>query len=265
MVFNRGVHMLLAIDVGNTNSAIGVYRGDTLVGNWRVSTIRERTSDETGMLLISILHHAGISPAEIKDAIMCSVVPPAMHSIINAIKKYFGINPILVEPGVKTGINIKYENPREVGTDKIVNAVGALKLYGGPVIIVDFGTATTFCAINRKGDYLGGIICPGIKISAEALFDKASMLPRIEITKPKHIIGRTTVNSMQSGILYGFVGQTDYIVGLMKQEMPGDNIKVIATGGMANLIASESTMIDEVNTLLTLEGLKTVYQMNSIV
>jgi type III pantothenate kinase len=257
--------MLLAIDVGNTNSAIGVYRGDTLVGNWRVSTTRERTSDESGMLLISILQYAGISPAEIDAAIICSVVPPAVYSIINAIKKYFGINPILVESGVKTGINIKYENPREVGTDKIINAVGALKLYGGPVIIVDFGTATTFCSVSRKGDYLGGIICPGIKISAEALFDKASMLPRIEIAKPKHIIGRTTVNSMQSGIFYGFVGQTDYIVSLMKQEMNEDNIKVVATGGMANLIASESAMIDEVNTLLTLEGLKVVYQMNSIV
>ncbi|MGI6124325.1 MAG: type III pantothenate kinase [Acetivibrionales bacterium] len=257
--------MLLAIDVGNTNSAIGVYKDDALVGNWRVSTTRERTSDETGMLLVSLLQHAGISPEDIKDAIMCSVVPPAMHSIINAIKKYFNINPILVGPGIKTGINIKYENPRDVGTDKIINAVGALKLYGGPVIIVDFGTATTFCAVSRKGDYLGGVICPGIKISAEALFNRASMLPRIEITKPKHIIGRTTVNSMQSGIIYGFVGQTDYIVTLMKQEMPEDNVKVVATGGMANLIATESSMIDEVNTLLTLEGLKAVYQMNSIV
>jgi len=257
--------MLLAIDVGNTISAIGVYQGDTLLGNWNVSTTRERTSDETGMLMISILQYAGINPSLIDGAIICSVVPPALHSVINAIKKYFGIDPLVVGPGVKTGINIKYENPREVGTDKIVNAVGALKLYGGPVIIVDFGTATTFCAVNRKGDYLGGIICPGIKISAEALFNKASMLPRIEITKPKHIIGRTTVNSMQSGILYGFVGQTDYIVSLMKKEMKEDNIRVVATGGMANLIASESTMIDEVNTLLTLEGLKAIYQMNSIV
>lgn len=257
--------MLLVIDVGNTYSAIGIYKSDSLVGNWRISTARERTSDETGMFLMSILYHAGIGTEEIKDVIMCSVVPPAMHSIVNAIKKYFNINPILVEPGIKTGINIKYENPREVGTDKIVNAVGALRLYGGPVIIVDFGTATTFCAINSKGDYLGGIICPGIKISSEALFDKASMLPRIEITKPKHIIGRTTVNSMQSGIIYGFVGQVDYIVRLMKREMALEGIKVIATGGMANLIASESETIDEVNTLLTLEGLKAVYQMNSIV
>ncbi|MGI6622822.1 MAG: type III pantothenate kinase [Clostridiaceae bacterium] len=255
--------MLLAIDVGNTYSVIGVYKSDALVGNWRISTTRERTSDEIGMFLMSVLNHAGISPGEIKAVIMCSVVPPAMHSIVNAIKKYFNINPILVEPGIKTGINIKYENPREVGSDKIVNAVGALKLYGGPVIIVDFGTATTFCAVNQKGDYLGGIICPGIKISAEALFDKASMLPRIEITKPKHIIGRTTVSSMQSGIIYGFIGQVDHIIRLMKRELAMKGIKVIATGGMANLIASGSEAIDEVNTFLTLEGLKTVYQMNS--
>ena len=255
--------MLLAIDVGNTYSVIGVYKSDALVGNWRISTTRERTSDEIGMFLMSVLNHAGISPGEIKAVIMCSVVPPAMHSIVNAIKKYFNINPILVEPGIKTGINIKYENPREVGSDKIVNAVGALKLYGGPVIIVGFGTATTFCAVNQKGDYLGGIICPGIKISAEALFDKASMLPRIEITKPKHIIGRTTVSSMQSGIIYGFIGQVDHIIRLMKRELAMKGIKVIATGGMANLIASGSEAIDEVNTFLTLEGLKTVYQMNS--
>ncbi len=257
--------MLLAIDIGNTNSAIGVYKGNTLVGNWRLSTVKERTSDEIGLFLISILNHTGIRPEDIKDVIMCSVAPGAMHAIVNAVKKYFNKKPIQVEPGVKTGINIKYENPREVGADKIVNAVGALKLYGGPDIIVDFGTATTFCAINAKGDYLGGIICPGIKISAEALFEKASMLPRIEIAKPRHIIGRTTVSSMQSGILYGFVGQVDHIVTLMKQEMGEEGIKVVATGGMAKLIASESATIDEVNPLLTLEGLKAIYELNSSV
>lgn len=255
--------MLLAIDVGNTYSSIGVYKNNVLAGNWRISTVRERTSDEMGMFLLSVLGYAGIGPEEIKAVIMCSVVPPATYSIINAVKKYFNLEPILVGPGIKTGINIKYENPREVGADKIVNAVGALKLYGGPAIIVDFGTATTFCAVNRKGDYLGGIICPGIKISAEALFERASMLPRIEIAKPKHIIGRTTVSSMQSGILYGFVGQVDYIVRKMKKEMALQDIKVIATGGMAGLIASESEEIDEVNAFLTLEGLKAVYEMNS--
>ncbi|NLM75781.1 MAG: type III pantothenate kinase [Clostridiaceae bacterium] len=255
--------MLLVIDVGNTSSAIGVYKNNTLIGNWRISTDKERTSDETGMFLISMLNTAGISPDHIRDVIMCSVVPPAMHSIVNAIKKYIKKTPLIVGIGVKTGINIKYENPKEIGSDKIVNAVAALKLYGGPVIIVDFGTATTFCAVNSKGDYKGGIICPGIKISAEALFSKASKLPRIEIVKPKHIIGRNTVNSMQSGIFYGFVGQVEYIVGLMKAEMGESGIKVVATGGMANLIASETKSIDIVNPNLSLEGLKFIYELNS--
>jgi type III pantothenate kinase len=234
-----------------------------LAGNWRLSTARERSSDETGIILLSLLQHAGINHKEIEGAIICSVVPPAMHSIVNAVRKYINKQPILVETGVKTGINIKYENPREVGSDKIVNAVGALKLYGGPLIIVDFGTATTFCAVNSKRDYLGGIICPGIKISSDALFEKASKLPRIEIAKPRNIIGRTTVSSMQSGIIYGFVGQVDHIVTLMKGEMKEEGIKVIATGGMAKLIASESSTIDKVDPFLTLEGLKAVYEINS--
>ena len=258
-------NMLLAIDVGNITSAIGVYKGDTLAGNWRLSTVRERTSDETGIIILSLLDNAGINPKDIKDVVVCSVVPPAMHSIVSAIRKYFNKQPILVETGIKTGINIKYENPREVGSDKIVNAVGALKLYGGPLIIVDFGTAITFCAISSRREYLGGIICPGINISGEALFDKASKLPRIEIAKPRHIIGRTTVGSMQSGIIYGFVGQVDHIVSLMKQEMKEEGIKVIATGGMAKLIASESSAIDIVNPFLTLEGLKAVYDLNFMV
>ena len=255
--------MLLVIDVGNTSSAIGVYKGNTLIGNWRISTDKERTSDETGMFLISMLNSAGIKPDEIKDVIMCSVVPPALYSIVNAIKKYIKKTPKIVGIGVKTGINIKYENPKEIGSDKIVNAVAALKLYGGPVIIVDFGTATTFCAVDSKGDYKGGIICPGIKISAEALFAKASKLPRIEIAKPKHIIGRTTVSSMQSGIIYGFVGQVEHIVKLMKAEMDESGIKVVATGSMAKLIASETKSIDIVNPYLTLEGLKFIYDLNS--
>jgi pantothenate kinase (EC 2.7.1.33) len=255
--------MLLAIDVGNTSTAIGVYGGRKLTGHWRISTDRERTSDEIGMLLLSLLSHSGIGPEMITDVIMCTVVPPVMHAMSNAIRKYLGKKPIFVEPGIKTGINIKYENPREVGSDKIVNAAAALKLYGGPVIIVDFGTATTFCAVNSRRDYLGGVICPGIKISAEALFERASKLPRIEIAKPRNVIGRTVVTSMQSGIVHGYVGQVDYIVSLMKQEMGEEGIKVVATGGMAGLIASESKTIDEVNPFLSLEGLRIIYEMNN--
>jgi type III pantothenate kinase len=255
--------MLLAIDIGNTYSAIGVYDKDKLIGNWNISTTKESSSDEMGMTLLSFLDSIGIKAGNISAVIICSVVPPVMHSIVNAIKKYFGKDPLIVGTGTKTGINIKYVNPREVGADKIANAVGALKLYGGPLIIVDFGTATTFCAVNSKKDYLGGVICPGIKISAEALFNKASMLPRIEIAKPRHIIGRTTVSSMQSGFIYGFVGQTEHIVRLMKEEMGENNIKVVATGGMSRFIAPETKAIDYINPLLTLEGLKTIYNLNS--
>ncbi|GAE87299.1 pantothenate kinase [Acetivibrio straminisolvens JCM 21531] len=172
------------------------------------------------------------------------------------------MEPIIVGPGIKTGINIKYENPREVGADRIINAVAALELYGGPLIIVDFGTATTFCAVSSKGEYLGGVICPGIKISAEALFQKTAKLPKIDLAKPDTVIGRNTVSSMQSGIIYGYVGKVDYIVRRMKKEMREDNIKVIATGGMARLISSESETIDEINGLLTLEGLRIIYERN---
>ena len=254
--------MLLAIDVGNTITAIGVYRERTLVGNWRISTSKERTSDEIGMILLSLLGHAGISPGMISDVIMCTVAPPVMHAMSNAISKYLDKRAILVEPGIKTGINIKYENPREVGPDKIANAAAALKLYGGPVIIVDFGTATSFCAGNSRRDYLGGVISPGIIISAEALFEKASKLPRIDITKPKSVIGRTTVTCMQSVIVHGYVGQVDHIVNLIKQQMDEPGIKVVATGGMASLIASESKTIDEINPFLSLEGLQIIYEMN---
>lgn len=262
--------MLLAIDVGNTNTTYGVYEGRTLRSTWRMGTRQERTSDETGLMLTQFLAHAGLKVEDLRHVILCTVVPPVMHSLLNAIHKYVRMEPVLVEPGVRTGINIRYENPREVGADKIVNAVGALKLYGGPAIIVDFGTATTFCAVNERQDYLGGIICPGIKISAEALFEKASKLTRVEIAKPRHIIGRTTVASMQSGLVHGFVGQVDHIVSLMKEEMvserltsvPVQDIRVIATGGMARLIAPESSCITTVNPLLTLEGLRMIHEMN---
>jgi len=229
----------------------------------RISTDYQKTSDEIGMTFLSMFQHANEDYRLIKDVIICTVVPTITHSLVNAVKKYFKKEPLLVGPGTKTGINIKYENPREVGADKIVNTVGAIKLYGSPLIIVDFGTATTFCAINSNKDYLGGIICPGIKISAEALFEKASKLPRVELMEPKRVIGRNTVTSMQSGMFYGYVGQVEYLVEEIKKEMREENIKVIATGGLARLIASRCKCVDEVNRLLTMHGLMEVYNINS--
>lgn len=254
--------MVLVIDVGNTNIVIGVYEDKKLLVHWRMGTQWEKTSDELGMFLISLFNHEKLDIKEIEAVIIASVVPPIMYSLVHAIKKYFKLEPIVIGPGVKTGINIKYENPREVGADRIVNAVAAFEIYKGPLIIVDFGTATTFCAISSKGEYIGGVICPGIKISAEALFQKAAKLPRIELVKPDTVIGRNTVVSMQSGIVFGYVGQVDYIVKRMKKEMKEDNIKVIATGGIARLIANESDTIDEINSLLTLEGLRIIYERN---
>ncbi|TYQ16835.1 UNVERIFIED_CONTAM: type III pantothenate kinase [Acetivibrio alkalicellulosi] len=256
--------MILVLDVGNTNITLGVYDDKKLISYWRMGTDREKTSDEFGMFISSLFRNENIDIESIEGIIIASVVPPIMYSLEHALRKYFKLEPIIVGPGVKTGINIKYENPREVGADRIVNGVAAYTIYGGPLIIVDFGTATTFCAISSKCEYIGGVICPGIKISAEALFQKAAKLPRIEIVKPDTIIGRNTVASMQSGIIYGYVGKVDYIVRRMKKEMKEDNIKVIATGGLARLIASESETIDEINGLLTLEGLRIIYKMNKI-
>ncbi|MCX7747349.1 MAG: type III pantothenate kinase [Clostridia bacterium] len=254
--------MILVMDVGNTNIVLGVYEGKKLLAHWRMGTDKDKTSDEFGMFMISLFNHEKLNVKMVEAVIIASVVPPIMYSIEHAIKKYFKVDPITVGPGVKTGINIKYENPREVGADRIVNAVAAYEIYGGPLIIVDFGTATTFCAISSKGEYLGGVICPGIKISADALFQRASKLPRIELAKPETVIGKNTIVSMQSGIVFGYVGQVDYIVKRIKKEMKEDNIKVIATGGLARLIASESETINEINALLTLEGLRIIYERN---
>ncbi|HHV28996.1 type III pantothenate kinase [Acetivibrio mesophilus] len=254
--------MILVIDVGNTNTVFGVYDGTNLLNHWRMETSKGKTSDEYGMFMVSLFNYEKLDIDEIEAVVVASVVPPIMYSIEHAIRKYFKREPMIVGPGIKTGINIKYENPREVGADRIINAVAACELYGGPFIIVDFGTATTFCAVSSKCEYLGGVICPGIKISAEALYQKAAKLPKIDLTKPETVIGRNTVASMQAGIIYGYVGKVDYIVRRMKKEMKEDNIKVIATGGMARLIASESETIDEINGLLTMEGLRIIYERN---
>jgi len=253
--------MLLAIDVGNTNIVLGVYAAKELVIDWRISTNVQKTSDEYGITIHQLFNYAGIDPRAIKAVAISSVVPPINPALERMARKYFHTEPLVVGPGIKTGINIRYDNPREVGADRIVNAVAAYEIYGGPVIIVDFGTATTFCVVNAHGDYLGGVIAPGIIISTEALFQRASKLPRIELVKPKTVIGKNTISSMQSGIIYGFVGQVDEIIKRIKQEL-GLNPFVVATGGLAELIRSESTQIQEINPLLTLEGLRIIYERN---
>ncbi len=253
--------MLLAVDVANTNIVIGVFDGRNLKTHFRVSTAHHRTSDEYGQQLLYLLRYTGIDHGDITDVIVSNVVPPLNDTLRDVGKKYFSVEPLFVGPGIKIGINIKYENPKEVGADRIVNAVAALSLYGAPVIVVDFGTATTFCAINSESEYLGGAIAPGIGISIEALFKAAAKLPRVEVKKPDRLIGRNTIESMQSGIYYGYVGQVDELVKRMKAELKC-NPKVIATGGYATMIAADSETIDEVQPLLTLEGLRIIHEKN---
>ncbi|HSQ33426.1 MAG TPA: type III pantothenate kinase, partial [Peptostreptococcaceae bacterium] len=227
-----------------------------------ISTDKEKTSDEYGVLINNLFQFDGLNLKDVSDVIISSVVPNVMHSLENFSIKYCKKQPLIVGPGVKTGLNIKYDNPKQVGADRIVNAVAGIEKYGTPLIIIDFGTATTFCAISEKGEYLGGTIAPGIKISSEALFQRASKLPKVELAKPGMAICKNTVSAMQSGIIYGYVGLVDKIVDMMKTEFKNQDVKVIATGGLSSLIASETDRIDSVDKFLTLEGLRIIYDKN---
>lgn len=230
--------------------------------HWRVSTDRLRTTDEYGVLIRHLFYLNGVNSEEIDAIIISSVVPPVMPTLERMCQRYFGLTPLVIGPGVKTGMDIKYDNPREVGADRIVNAVAAYEKFGGPVIIIDFGTATTFCAVDKKGTYLGGAICPGIGISTDALVQRTAKLPRIEVVQAEKVICRNTVESMQAGVFYGFVGQVDGIVTRMRREL-GCKAKVVATGGLAVIVAPATDAIDVVEPMLTLEGLKIIYDRNN--
>jgi type III pantothenate kinase len=253
--------LLVLLDVGNTNIVLGVYRGDELVESFRLGTVAERTADEYGAVLLPLFQRAGLEPRDATAVVISSVVPPLNPTCDRLSRRFFGREPMLVEPGVRTGMPIRYDNPAEVGADRIVNAVAARELCGSPVVVVDFGTATTFDVVNPAGEYAGGIICPGIGISAEALFAHASRLYRVDIRRPARLVGRNTAGAMQSGLYFGYVSLVDGILERLAGELPGLNA-VVATGGLAELIAEGSTRIDRVEPLLTLYGLKLIYERN---
>lgn len=254
--------MLLVIDVGNSNAVLGLYDGERLVRHWRVTTDKSRTVDEYAILIHDLFRLSDIHLTDISDLIISCVVPPLLNTMEELCREYFGRKPYIVGPGIKTGMPILYDNPKEVGADRIVNAVAAFEKYRCSLIVVDFGTATTFDFISLRGEYQGGAIAPGVGISAEALFQRASKLPRVEFSRPQQVIAKDTVSSMQAGIFYGYVGLVDGIVERMKEEGKGTP-KVVATGGLASLIAPASQTIDEVEPLLTLEGLRILYARNA--
>ena len=252
--------MILTIDVGNTNITCGVFDEDVIVASFRITTKMPRTSDEYGMILYNLLEQNNIQPMDIGDAIICSVVPNVMHSLRGGLVKYFHITPIIVEAGIKTGIRIVTPNPQQIGADRIVDAVGAYEIYGGPVLVIDFGTATTYDFVDESGAFLGGITAPGIRISAKALSEDAAKLPEIEIKKPESILGKDTITSMQPGIVYGQIGQTEYIINKVKEEVGLENVKTVVTGGLGRIIANETTCIDIYDPNLTLKGIYRVYK-----
>jgi type III pantothenate kinase len=253
--------MLLVIDVGNTNTVLGLFDEEKLVRDWRIRTVVDHTVDEYGMLIYNLYKTSRISSREIQNIIISCVVPPMLNILEPLCQKYFNIKPLIVGPGVKTGMPIFYDNPKEVGADRIVNAVAGFEKYKRDLIIVDFGTATTFDYVSNKGEYMGGCISPGIMISSEALFERAAKLPRVELSKPKSIVGKDTVSSMQAGIMYGYAGLVDGICERIKAEVKSDPL-VVATGGLARIVAPETKSINVVDDMLTLEGLRIIYLRN---
>lgn len=252
--------MVLALDVGNTNITCGVFEGDDLRASFRITTKMPRTSDEYGMMLCTLIENNDLTVADIKDAIICSVVPNVMHSLQAGVVKYLHITPLIVEAGIKTGIRIVTPNPQQIGADRIVDAVAAYELYGGPVLVLDYGTATTYDLVDATGAFLGGITAPGIRISAKALWEDAAKLPEIEIKKPENILGKDTITSMQSGLVFGQIGQTEYIIKKVKEEVGLEDLKVVATGGLGRIIAKETEAIDVYDPNLTLKGIHLVYK-----
>jgi type III pantothenate kinase len=253
--------MLLVVDIGNTNITFGVLDGEKIRATWRMATDVHQMADEYAAMLLNLLEHQGIDESEITEAAMCSVVPPLVRTFYELFEHYFHITPLVVGPGIKTGVRIRMDNPKEVGTDRIVDAAAAHHLYGGPVIIIDLGTATTFDVVSKEGDYTGGAIAPGIVIAAEALFTRTAALPRVELVRPKNVIGTSTLTAMQSGIIFGYVAMVEGIVARITKEL-GEKPLVIATGGYAGIIAQETNVIDRVNPDLTLIGLRLIYLMN---
>jgi type III pantothenate kinase len=254
--------MIITMDVGNTNIKTGIYAGREMVQYVRFSTDMRKTSDEYGLMLLQFLALKGIGAETIEAAVVSSVVPSINFTIEHMCRTYFNFDPLMVGPGVKSGLNIRYDNPREVGSDRIACSVAAYELYGGPVIVIDFGTATTFNAVSADGEFLGGAIMPGIKLSTEALVANAAKLPRIELVKPETAINRTTIGNMQAGVIYGYVGAVDNIVSLMRGELGDPAAQAVATGGMSRLISPESKTIGRVNGSLALEGLRIIYERN---
>jgi len=254
--------MICTMDVGNTNIKMALYDGDQMKNYWRVSTNKTYTSDEYGMILSGLFNHAGLDMHCVEGIIMSSVVPTINFTLEHMCKDYFGKTPMLIAPGIKTGINLKYENPRELGSDRIANAVAAQAEYGGPCIFIDFGTATTFGAIDASGAFAGGCICPGLKLTSEAIVNGTAKLPRFELVKPEHVINRTTISNLQAGVIYGYIGQVDYLVRRFRKELGAPDALVVATGGMSLLVAEETGIIDKLDGYLTLKGLRLIYERN---